>query len=174
MDRNLILGELLYIIANYEKCRCTSSGFWSAKYIKSLRESVVVMEAITRLMEQDQSISENDLLPIIEFVGKEMIHLPEGPDFDSMMQSLSDLCADSATWNDNQRELFELIKKVILECETLLLHRKRGYKERIRQLLQVLHNFPCVFLSNNVSFFKIPIRLMSFESAIEMANTLWE
>lgn len=49
MDKNAVLGELLYIVSSFEKGRIRSSGFWKKEYVNSLKESLKIMELLLSL-----------------------------------------------------------------------------------------------------------------------------
>jgi hypothetical protein len=50
MDKNAVLGELIYVIANYEKGRVKPKGVWTKRYKKSLQQSMDILKRVTNLL----------------------------------------------------------------------------------------------------------------------------
>ena len=67
MDKFPVLGELLYIISNYEKGRVKATGIWGPRYKKSLQESLEMMSKIIELLAEDEDVSHEEMRPIMEF-----------------------------------------------------------------------------------------------------------
>ena len=147
MDIYAVLGELIYIISNYEKGRIRARGFWSGNYVASLNESVYCMCAIIKLMQTPTNIQESELLYIKSFCKKkEGIIFPKGD------ITLLDNIANEVKTDSISAEYMDVILKmnsIVKECIVLLRERKRGYKERLSCLIKAFHNFPRVFIDNS-------------------------
>ena len=147
MDIYAILGELLYIISNYEKGRVKTSIFWSRKYIVSLNESLYCMSIILQLMKNPIKIQQSMLQPIKEFCEKnEFIIFPKG-DLTRLDDIVNELEVDNI--GDDDFEIIYYMCRMVDECIIVLGEKNKGYKKRVSCLLKAFHNLPKVFLNRS-------------------------
>lgn len=144
MDIYAVLGELLYIISNYEKGRIKTRGFWTKKYTVSLNESLYCMSIILHLMRNPMSIQQSKLLSIKEFCKKnELIIFPQG-DPTRLDDIVNELQIDNLS--DEDASIIYKMNSIVDECIVLLRGKRTGYKERLSCLIKAFHNLPRVFL----------------------------
>ena len=139
-----ILGELLYIISNYEKGRMKTYGFWSKKYTISLNESLYCMSIILCLMRNPMDVQQPKLLSIKEFCKKnEFVIFPQGD-----TTRLDDIANESQTdiIAEEDANIIHKMSSIIDECILLLREKSTGYKKRLSCLIKAFHNLPRVFL----------------------------
>lgn len=142
-----ILGELLYIISNYEKGRIRTRGFWTRKYTVSLKESLYCMSIILHLMESPTNIQRSKLLYIKEFCRKnELVIFPQGD-----LTRLDNIITDLQIYNlsDEYASVICKMNNIIDECFVLLRKKSPGYKERLSCLIKAFHNLPRVFIDHS-------------------------
>lgn len=170
MDKNAVLGEILFIISMYEKGRVKkASQFWSRKYIKSIYDSIIIMKTLICLIEKDQDVSFGEMLPVLKFVNNNV-----GKIFSERIDT-SAIYSDRAravleydnTKSRDDKELIALMNKILIECEKILENRSSNYKQQIIYLLMAFHNLPKAYLDpSKTTFFNIGIRGISKSNAI--------
>ena len=169
-----ILGELLYIIANYEKGRIKSRGFWTKKYTISLNESLCCMSNILDLMKNPKNIQQSKLLTIKEFCYKnELIIFPQG-DLSRLDNVANQLGANNLS--DKDAEIICKMNSIVDKCIVLLREKNTGYKEQLSCLLKAFHNLPKVFIDYskqtvyniNTNSLKAPDALLYASSYIDL------
>ena len=156
MDKYSILGELLYIISNYEKGKIKTDRIWGRHYINSLRNSIYIMNKIINLMKQNQPITGKDMYFLLDFIENNTdVILTNSADLKLTIKSDSNnlfkcLCTDGMSNDD----LLELMSKILCECSNLLTSKPKNYKKRIAYLLMAFHNIPRAYLDtkNNALF----------------------
>lgn len=142
-----ILGELLYIISNYEKGRIKTYGFWSKKYTISLNESLYCMSIILYLMKNPMNIQQPNLLSIKEFCKKnEFVIFPPG-DITRLDDIVEELQTDIIT--EEASNIIYKMSSIIDECILLLREKRTGYKNQLSCLIKAFHNLPRVFLDRS-------------------------
>lgn len=172
MDKFAVLGEVLYIISNYEKGRIKTVGIWSCRYKKSLRESLEMMSRITELLADDINVSAKELLPIMEFYRRKLnIIFPVCGSFCIEKDGIKELKVQN-NQNVSRKEVTDFMRKILRECFDLLEHKGRRYKYRISYLLRAFHNLPKVYLdATTETLCNIGIPAISEEDAIHYANS---
>ena len=146
MKKNSTLGELLYIVSNYEKGRIKSFGLWHKKYVESLQNSLDIMIILTDLIDRGKNISEDEMLQLQKFIWKNRGTIfPNKINFSPLFMDDNDVSLSS----NNYKEVLKLISDIIFEIQTLLEVRTKKYKIKISYLLKALHNLPRVFLNPN-------------------------
>lgn len=171
MDKDAVLGELLYIISNYEKSRIPVSKFWKKIYIKSLRESIEIMELLLLLIEKEGDISVKEMVPFFDYYKRSKC--PQfrliGVDLKELMQDTSRiLLVGNATHSEINIVIINFMKKIIIECNFLIKNKERGYKLKIYYLLAAFHNLPRAFIdTTKETLFNNGTRPISSEEAIE-------
>jgi hypothetical protein len=144
MNIYAVLGELLYIISNYEKGRIRTRGFWTRKYTVSLNESLYCMSIILQLMRTPTNIPQSKLLSIKEFCKKnEFVVFPRG-DLTRLDDIVNVLQIDNLS--DENDCIICKMNSIVNECIMLLKGKSKGYKDRLSCLIKAFHNLPRVFL----------------------------
>lgn len=147
MDIYAVLGELLYIISNYEKGRIKSRGLWNIKYMNSLNESLSCMSIILKIIEKPNEDHSAKLFYIKEFCKKnEFVIFPTGD-----LHLLDHIAKTSheEDLDDEDVNIVYIMKRIIDECIILLQTKSKGYKLRLATLLKSFHNLPRVFLNRS-------------------------
>lgn len=148
MDKNAVLGELLYTISRGEKGRIRSSGFWRKQYVNALRESLKIMELLISLLKADRDITVGEMLPFFEYYKKGICHT-----FPPIVVNLEELLQDTSKImlikNDTLDEvdivIMNFMEKIIIECNLLIKCKGKKYKRKIADLLGAFHNLPIAF-----------------------------
>lgn len=60
MEKNSVLGELLYIGFVFEKGRCKHSRIWKRSYTKSLKRHIELLKQATECMQKPFQIKDDD------------------------------------------------------------------------------------------------------------------
>ena len=150
MEKNSVLGELLYIGLVCEKGRAKSSGIWGYSYKKSVKRHVEILKKITKCM-QDEFNVENDNA----FLRRVCLEINCDKTLRRcypLKEMLSELVSGQniiTTWKEENKhvEIICLIDKM-LEDILMELKKKVGKdKERISNLMHALHNLPRVYLN---------------------------
>lgn len=151
MEANAILGELLYIVSNFEKGRFKTNIFWSRGYKISLRESLFFMLTIVQLMKNDICLDDSTRGDIIDFYknNTNIIFCQSNLEVAEFTDILTKLYMRPPT--DEQRCVIGLMYKILNECITLqsrsILNHK--HKKQLSLLLKSLHNLPRVFFNSS-------------------------
>lgn len=166
--RNIVaFAELLYVVSNFEKGRVKSSGFWSRKYVESLKSSIEIMALLTNLISTNKAISQDQMRFLCKF-----IHVNNGIIFSNegntkILLNEDDECAFSS---DDYENVTKLMNDIILEIQYLLSVKNENYKTKISYLLRAFHNLPRVFLvSNHATVFDLDIQPITQQEAIQYA-----
>jgi len=174
MDKFAVLGELLYIISNYEKGRLKTTGIWSRRYINSLRESLEMMGRITELLAEDTDVSQEEIMPIMEFYRQNLnIIFPASESAWIGEDGLKELeVKKDQSQTAGREEVICHMRKILSECFDLLERKGRRYKYRLFYLLMAFHNLPKVYLDATAeTLCNIGISAISEEDAIKHANS---
>ena len=172
MDKNAVLGELLYVISRYEKGRITTSKVWRKKYIFSLKDALQTMEILVSLLKTDQEITVERMLPVIDYC-KRNIHkmFPEpSVDLDVCFEDVSAVLFQKVAKNSENDTVIDLMENIVTECRALIERRPKNYKIQLSYLLRAFHNLPKVFLDpTKQTLFNIAAQPISRQEGIEYA-----
>ena len=169
-----MLGELLYIISNYEKGRVKATGIWGPRYKKSLQESLEMMSKIIELLAEDEDVSHEEMRPIMEFCRRKINIIFPANTLDSINKDLmiSLTASKNRKLKASKSEVIFYMRKIVKKCFDLLDSKERGYKCQISYLLMAFHNLPKVYLDVTAeTLCNIGVHSISEEDAIEYANS---
>lgn len=169
MDKNAVLGELLYLISRYEKARVPTGLFWKKEYIDSLKKSLDIMIVLVNLLGRKQDVMSNEIKPIIEFFQEySTIIVKANTNFTTLF---SDNSINLKNYCDNYidyRPIYCLMNQIVNECKHLLGERKRKYKRKIYYLLMAFHNLPRAYLNSKAkTIYNIQEKPISVEDAMQ-------
>ena len=151
MEKNSVLGELLYIGLIFEKTRCKSAGLWKRSYFKSLNKHIDLLKKVACClqapfsMERDNEILKEVCLEI-QSDNKLKNYYP------IKMNFAKNTCKYIITNCDGSMDRPAIVKFIICMLEDLSTELKKGFhknKEKICKLIFSLHNLPRVYLKNN-------------------------
>ncbi len=151
MEASAILGELLYIVSNFEKGRFKTNKIWNIRYKTSLRESLFFMLKIVQIIKKDIHLSDTTIGDISHFYKKNIniIFCKNSFDIDELTSVLKNLYIPPL--EDEKICVIVLMEKILNECITLhsksFLNYKR--KQELSLLLKSLHNLPRVFFNTS-------------------------
>ena len=150
MEKNSVLGELLYIGFVFEKGRCKPSGIWKRSYTRSLKWHMELLKQATECMQKTFQLKcDNDFL-------KKMCHeiqmdavLKKHYPFRDVIHETG-TCEAIITYCQDEKRHIEIINLMLRLLADILAELDRGFrkdKEKICNMLFALHNLPRVYLS---------------------------
>lgn len=173
MKKSIVLGEILYIISSYEKGRVKSTGIWSSKYYRTLKESLKMMNYILVLMKNSNDITMQELIPIIKFYEKNVHVIFPLCNLNLVRyveRTEKPILVKEELHSEKKREIILFMEKIVEKCSLLLVSKEKNYKQKIACLLRALHNLPKVFLdTNEETFFSIGIPPIEDDEALQYA-----
>ena len=150
MEKNTILGELLYIGFVFEKGRCKPSGIWKRSYTRSLNWHIELLKEATECMQKRFQIEDDNIFL------KKMCHeiqvdtiLKNYYPFKNVLNKM-DTSEAIITYCQDEIQHIEIINLMLRLLEDILTELGRGLrkdKEKICKMLFALHNLPRVYLS---------------------------
>ena len=147
MEVCAVLGELLYIVSNFEKGRYKTEGLWSIRYKTSLRESLFFMLTIVQLIKKDICFSESTRGAIVCFYKKNINIIFHHSNFN--IDVFADVLEKTyiCSLADEQSCVIGLMEKILYKCIELQNMRflKHKQKRELSLLLKSLHNLPRAF-----------------------------
>ena len=141
MEKNRVLGELLYIGLRYEKSRP-----WKRKFKKEQTEHIVLLREILMAMMEGE-VSKNDTLVIEKRKDLEkQYRFTEDvrKKFSNKEYTLITVVDDSFLQPEINELMLCLLNEVIEKLSLFFVDKKR-----VKKLLQALHNLPRVYLTQN-------------------------
>ena len=153
IEKNAVLGELLYRGLVWEKGRCKSSRLWKYTYSKSLKKHINLLHEIAMCM-QKEFIKEEDnafLRKIFEEIQCDNV----------IRRAYRNMTADELNMknfvitdcNDQNRHI-KILALILKLLEDVSLELDKGFKKdkrKICDLLFALHNLPRVYLSKEAN-----------------------
>lgn len=174
-NKNAVLGELLYIIANYEKGRIRTTSIWSKQYKDSLKKSIEIMLLIVSFLESNQNITIGDMQPIFEYINKNTLVI--FPHNTIVIEEYTSNSYDKVFLSIcNQEKSFikiiQYMDRILTKCNILLVNKEKQYKTKIASLLRTFHNLPKVYLDSTAqTLCNIGIKPISEDEAIDYAES---
>lgn len=174
VDKNAVIGELLYVISNYEKGRITTSKIWTRKYMESLEHSLEVMRILLLLLETDCSLTSEEMYPVFHYLRENCHKFWSG---DGQTIDIINCPSNITFWatndvNQDYRVVIDMMKKINTQCVFLVRQNGRNRKKQLYFLLHALHNLPKVFLNpQEQTLFNLGIHPISTENAIQYAKS---
>ena len=173
MDKYATIGELLYIISNYEKGRIKTSGIWSTHYTTSLMDSFQIIIALISMLESNRSISVEEMSPFWDYYQKNTNIFPtsETLNIDGVYRNTSrTTLMDESYYSNNSMAVLQMMKQIALKCNLLISNKSKDYKVHLSLLLRAFHNLPKVFLDpSKPTLFNIGVQSISEEEALQYA-----
>ena len=149
MEKNEVLGEMLYMGLVFEKGRCKSGKIWKYSYIQSLRKHIGLLKEIAACMRNPfQIIEDNIFLRGVchEILNDKIlkIHYPFCKEINiiNSEETLITECKDENKYGEIIHFINQLLDDVLLELN-------KGYrkdKEKIIKTIFAAHNLPRVYL----------------------------
>ena len=174
MDKLPALGELLYIISNYEKGRIKTTGIWGIKYKKSLLESLEIMSKIIELLAGDKDVSHEEMMPIMQFCRKNIniIFSTKTLDITNENSMICLAASKDQCKMSSKSEVIFCMREITNRCFDLIANKEKGYKLQIFYLLMAFHNLPKVYLDVKAeTLCNIGVCPISEEEAIKYAKS---
>lgn len=173
MDKNAILGELLYLLSRREKARIPAELFWKKKYVDSLKKSFSIMKLLVNLLKMNEDITSREILPVIEFFHEHnTVFANANNDYINEFTNNSVNLKSYSYVQEDCSEIDSLMDRIIEESILLLNKRKKKYKKKIFYLLMALHNLPRVYLNPKAeTIYNIQEKSISVQEAIEYASS---
>lgn len=131
MKDSAMLGELLYVISDYEKGRINTSKLWNKRYKTSLKNSLYIMRIIiAKLTNETVSCQETELL--CKFIKSNIgVIFPEPiMNFDVLADKLFE-CQISKELIDTYAQINNLVRQIVAECDYLISSKGRNYKQKL-------------------------------------------
>ena len=174
-DKEAVLGELLYVISNYEKGRIKTRAVWNKSYKNSLRKSIEIMQKATSFMKDNRDITVEEMQPILEFYKKNsLVIFPDSTEIIyEQVTNINDVvfCEQDGKEKLNL-EIIEYMETILERCNKALISREKHYKYKISCLLKAFHNLPKVFLNPATQTLgNIGIQPISEKEAIDYAKS---
>ena len=149
MERNSVLGELLYIGLLFEKGRCKGRGIWKHSYTKSLKKHVELLKKIAEQMQGQFQIEEDNiyLINVCNEIQNDR-ELKRYYPFDKV-PTIGKKESKITGCEDENRHI-EIISLIINLLDDILLELDKGLrkdKEKICKMIFSLHNLPRVYLN---------------------------
>ena len=171
MDKNAVLGELLYIVSSFEKGRIRSSGFWKKEYVNSLKESLKIMELLLSLLRADRDITVEEMLPFFDYYKKGICHTfpPIKVNLEELLQEPSKvMLVKNGVFDEAEIIVMDFMEKIIIECNLLIKNKGKRYKMKMDYLLRAFHNLPIAFFDKTKqTLFNNMMWQITCEQAIE-------
>ena len=175
MDKNAVLGELLYIISNYEKGRIKTTGIWSKKYKNSLKKSLEIMQLLIYFLKTNKNITVEEMQPIFDYYKQNTYKIfPQSTiDFDDYISNDAKIFLNTVYTDKNASlRVVEYMESMIKKCDMLLDDKEKQYKVKISSLIKAFHNLPKVYLNPTAqTLFNIGIKPISEDEAIDYAES---
>ena len=150
MDKNAVLGELLYIISNYEKGRIKTTGIWSKQYKNSLKKSIEIMQLLIYFLKTNENITVEEMQPIFDYY-KQNIHkiFPQSAiALEDYISNDTNIFLNTVYKEENvSLRVVEYMESILKRCDTLLVDKEENYKVEISLLIKAFHNLPKVYLN---------------------------
>ena len=148
MEKNAVLGEILYIGLIFEKGRCKSSGIWRHSYVQSLRKHIQLLKEVAECIEKPFQITEDNILlkKVYCEISADTIlkeHYPFSKAADVRGENIITECGDKNKYIEIIRFMNKLLEDILLELNMGV----RKDKEKISRLIFSAHNLPRVYLS---------------------------
>ena len=154
MEKNAILGEILYIGLVFEKGRCNASGIWKRTYIQNLSKHIRLLKEVSECMKNSFQIVEDNIL--LKKVCNEILddenlkkHYPFCG-FEEVIKSNEKIiteCREENKCNEIVDFINQLLGDILLELGKGI----RKDKQKIIKMIFSAHNLPRVYLSKDIS-----------------------
>ena len=150
IEKNAVLGEILYIGFVFEKGRCKSDGIWKYSYIRSLKKHIILLEKVAKCMQTKFQIERDNLfLKKIYYEIEADIVLKSNYPFCKLIEEEEILIKDCQDENQHL-EINNLIIKMLEDILVELNKGMRKDKEKITRIIFSLHNLPRVYLKKGI------------------------
>lgn len=149
-DERSILGELLYVISNYEKAAICSLHWWKRKRIKRTKNSLRIMTDIVNYLDSYPKMNSNNELhsKIICYFEEQGQIIVSNEAFEKIKYNLKNNDFNSVRQTNNQN--IENQMKYIIQRLNNVQHwefRKKA-KNEMSAYLYAFHNLPKALISN--------------------------
>lgn len=175
MDKNAVLGELLYIISNYEKGRIKTTGIWRKQYKNSLKKSLEIMQLLVYFLKTNKNITIEEMQPIFDYYKQNTYKIfPQSTIvFDDYISNETNIFLNTVYKEKNASlRVVEYMESILKKCDTLLVDKDRQYKMKVSSLIKAFHNLPKVYLDPTVkTLCNIGIQPISEDEAIDYAES---
>ena len=149
MEKNAILGEILYIGLVYEKTRCKSPGLWKRSYVRNLDKHIELLKKVAKCIQAPFNIENDNML--LEEVLLEIQNDSNLRNYYPLKKSYM-LKTQGMIITECKAQNNIIIDFVIRLLDDLLLELRKGFrkdKEKICKMIFSLHNLPRVYLNKD-------------------------
>ena len=153
IEKNAVLGELLYRGFVWEKGRCRSSGLWKYTYTKSLKKHINLLNEIAMCMQKEFAKEEDNafLRKIFEEFQCDNVLRRAYRNMTVDELKMKNFVITDCNDENRHTKILALILKLLEEVSLELDKGLKKDKRKICDLLFSLHNLPRVYLSRGVS-----------------------
>lgn len=154
MEKNEVLGEILYVGLVFEKGRCKNSGIWKMSYVKSLKKHIRLLKVITECMKKPFREMEDNIC--LHKVCSEILNDTTLRKHYPFWNVENIMCSERSLITNCQNEnihmeivcfLDRLLEDIILELNKGI----RKNKEKINRIIFSAHNLPRVYLNEEAT-----------------------
>lgn len=149
MDKKCLIGEVLFIICNYDKGK-TQKNIWSKKFYKKLMTDIYFCRNFLEIL-LGLPVDINYIL--FHFVELENEKLGRGIFTKEYEKIESTLKEGNISLSDEEAELCSIMLNEILKIELLLIEKPENHKIIINNSFKSIHNIPKVFINNENNLF---------------------
>ncbi len=169
MKKGSTLGELLYIISNFEKGRIKPFGIWNQKYKKSFNKSLEIICLLVKLISTDTIISKDEFKCLQDFICQNVgIIFVQETDYENLFDEMRTFNYKLTGYD----EIMKLMRDIVYEIQKLLISKPNKYKIKILYLLGAFHNLPKVFLNpKEKTIYNLKIPSIDLQESIQYANS---
>lgn len=152
MEKNAVLGELLYIGLVFEKGRCKSKGIWKRVYIQSLKKHIQLLKEVAECMQKPLCMVDDNLLlsRVLQEIHADEILRKYYPFCESKCGS--DCSASMITYCQDEKIYIKITDLTIKLFDDIILELDKGFKrdkEKIIRMIFAAHNLPRVYLNED-------------------------
>ena len=150
MYKNAAISEILYCMSLQLKGGLRLKKIWNREFIEHLESILSIMELSAGLLETKHDITNDEVLPLINFVNGNLGRLfyIEKIDMSEFCDENSKLVLiNNCDWDEDDEHIIAKMREIVDGCRQCLNDRQTGYKDEVQRLFHRYHNLPRAYLS---------------------------